>query len=75
MFPNAEHGMWEFVVAPDGTRVSTRQPEGYFRMLVDFARDGRLLGAYGADLISDTERGKWTGEKLKDQTTLAISSS
>jgi len=58
MFPNAEHGMWEYVVAPDGTRVSTRQPEGYFRMLVDFARDGWLHGAYGADLISDTERGK-----------------
>src|SRR5215469_3374361 len=58
MFPNAEHGMWEYVVAPDGTRVSTRQPEGYFRMLVDFARDGWLHGAYGADLISDIERGK-----------------
>lgn len=58
MFPDAEHGMWEFEVAPDGTRLSTRQPEGYFRMMVDFVRDGRLHGSYGADLVSDTERGK-----------------
>ena len=58
MFPSAEHGMWEFEVAPDGTRLSTRQPKGYFRMMVDYARDGRLHGAYGADLISDPERGK-----------------
>ena len=56
MFPNAEHGMWEFEVAPDGTRLPTRQPEGYFRMIVDFVRDGRLHGAYGADLVSDTEQ-------------------
>lgn len=58
MFRNAEHGMWEYEVAPDGTRLSTRQPEGYFRMMVDFARDGRLHSAYGADLVSDRERGK-----------------
>lgn len=58
IFPDAEHGMWEYEVAPDGTRLSTRQPDGYFRMLVDFARDGRLHGAYGADLISDSEGDK-----------------
>jgi len=57
MFPGAEHGIYEYEVAPDGTRLWTRQPEGYFRMMVDYARDGRLHGAYGADLISGIERG------------------
>jgi uncharacterized protein len=56
MFRGAEHGMYEYEVAPDGTRLSTRQPEGYFRMMVDFIRGGRLHGSYG-DLVSNTERG------------------
>jgi uncharacterized protein len=47
VYPHAEHVMYEYEVAPDGTRVWTRQPEGYFRMMVDFMRDGRLHGAYG----------------------------
>lgn len=58
MFRGAEHVMYQYEVAPDGTRLWTRQPEGYFRMMVDFIRDGRLHGTYGADLISDTERRK-----------------
>jgi uncharacterized protein len=53
MFRGAEHGMLEYEVAPDGTRLSTRQPEGYFRMMVEFMRDGRLNGSYG-DLVSIT---------------------
>ena len=56
VFRSAEHGLYEFEVAPDGTRLSTRQPEGYFRMMVDFMRDGRLHGPFG-DLVSKTERG------------------
>jgi uncharacterized protein len=58
IFPGAEHGIWEFEVAPDGSRLSTRHPEGYFKMMVEYARDGRIHGTYGAELISDTERGK-----------------
>ena len=58
MFRGAEHVMYEYEVAPDGTRLWTRQPEGYFRMMVDFVRDGRLRGSYGADLVSDAARGK-----------------
>jgi uncharacterized protein len=57
MFRGAEHGLYEYEVAPDGTRLSTRQPEGYFRMMVDFFRDGRLHGSYGADLISNPRPG------------------
>jgi dienelactone hydrolase len=63
VFPGAQHGMYEYEVASDGTRLSTRQPEGYFRMMVDFIRDGRLHGQYGADLynrliLRRRERGK-----------------
>jgi uncharacterized protein len=58
MFPGAEHVMYEYEVAPDGTRLWTRQPEGYFRMMVDFIRDGRLHGSYGADLGSGDQRAK-----------------
>jgi uncharacterized protein len=58
IFPGAEHVMYEYEVAPDGTRLDTRQPEGYFRMMVDFIRDVRLSGSYGADLVSDAVHGK-----------------
>ena len=51
LYPGAEHGMTEFEVAPNGERVSTRFPEGYFAMMRDFARDGRLRGAYGRSAI------------------------
>ena len=42
-FPNADHGMYEFETLPDGERVSTRQPEGYFSLMKDFA-EGRFRG-------------------------------
>lgn len=46
-YPRAEHGMTLFETAADGTRVSTRYAPGYFAMMRDFARDGRLHEAYG----------------------------
>jgi uncharacterized protein len=46
-YPKAEHGMTLFETAPDGSRLSTRYEPGYFAMVRDFARDGRLGGAYG----------------------------
>jgi hypothetical protein len=46
-YPGAEHGMTLFETAADGSRVSTRYAPGYFRMIRDFARDGRLRGSYG----------------------------
>ncbi len=52
VFPKAEHGMTEFEEAPDGTRVSTRFTAGYFRLLVDFARDGRAGKGYGDAAIT-----------------------
>jgi pimeloyl-ACP methyl ester carboxylesterase len=52
MFPRAEHGMTEYEPAPSGERVSTRYAPGYFAMLRDFIRDGRLADAYGASAIT-----------------------
>lgn len=46
-YPHAEHGMTVFETRPDGTRVSTRYEPGYFAMIRDFARLGRLKGKYG----------------------------
>ena len=47
IYPHAEHGMTLFETTADGTRLSTRYAPGYFAMIRDFARDGRLRGAYG----------------------------
>jgi uncharacterized protein len=46
-YPEAEHGMTLFDVNPDGTRSSTRFAPGYFQLIRDFARDGKLTGSYG----------------------------
>ncbi len=51
IFPHAEHGIYEFETKPDGERDDTRNPDGYFAMLRDFARDGRLKGRYGASVL------------------------
>jgi uncharacterized protein len=52
VFPHAEHGIYEFETGPDGERVDTRNAEGYFAMMRDFARDGRLKGPYGASVVT-----------------------
>jgi hypothetical protein len=36
-----------FETGADGSRISTRYASGYFRMIRDFARDGKLDGSYG----------------------------
>ena len=47
VYPRAEHGIYEFETKPDGTRVDTRNPDGYFQMMRDYILDGKLHGAYG----------------------------
>jgi len=57
LYPHAEHGMTLFETTADGKRQSTRYPSGYFAMIRDFARDGRLHGPYGdAGLSTETDR-------------------
>lgn len=52
VFPNIEHGIYEFETKPDGTRVDTRNPEGYFAMMRDFILHGRLdTRRYGTSTI------------------------
>jgi len=46
-FPGAEHGITEFEIAADGSRASTRYSAGFFEILRDYARDGRLRPRYG----------------------------
>jgi uncharacterized protein len=52
IFPHAEHGIYEFETKPDGERDDTRNSDGYFAMMRDFARDGRLDGPYGSSVVT-----------------------
>jgi pimeloyl-ACP methyl ester carboxylesterase len=56
MFPHAGHGIFEYETLPDGSRVSTRNADGYFSMMRDFIRRGRLRAHYGSSVISDPSR-------------------
>ncbi len=47
-FPGTDHGIIEFETAADGERTGIRYADGYFPMLVDWIRDGRLQASpYG----------------------------
>lgn len=47
VYPGAEHGMTEYELNAKGERVSTRFSPGYFKMMADFIRDGRIERHYG----------------------------
>lgn len=51
-YPHAEHGMTLFETTAGGTRLSTRYAPGYFAMVRDFARDGRLKPPYGDSVLT-----------------------
>jgi len=51
VFPHADHGIYEYETAADGERLSTRNSDGYFKMMRDFILDGRTKGAYGGSTI------------------------
>lgn len=46
VFPDTDHGMYEFVEKPDGSRSNTRVTDGYFRLIGDWII-GRTEGPYG----------------------------
>lgn len=52
VYPGAEHGMTLFETAPDGTRISTRYADGYFRMMRDFIATGDIDDRYGDAIVS-----------------------
>lgn len=54
LFPDTEHGMWEFAEAPDGSRTVTRITEGYFRLVADYMKDA-LDPPYGRGVVTPPE--------------------
>jgi len=55
MFPHSQHGIYEYETKPDGTRANTRNPDGYFALLRDFAL-GRLNATYGDSTVSPAKK-------------------
>lgn len=52
VYPGAEHGMTEYELNKRGERVSTRYAPGYFQMMADFIREGRIGANYGKAAIT-----------------------
>jgi pimeloyl-ACP methyl ester carboxylesterase len=46
VFPETDHGMYEFVEKPDGTRTNTRVTDGYFKLIGDWVK-GEASVRYG----------------------------
>ena len=58
VYPGAEHGMTEYELNAKGERLSTRFAPGYFQMMADFIRDGRIGEHYGKAEITRSPKGK-----------------
>jgi dienelactone hydrolase len=56
VYPGAEHGMTEYELSDTGERISTRFAPGYFQMMADFVRDGRIGEHYGNAQITSGPR-------------------
>lgn len=52
VYPGAEHGMTAYELDAKGERVSTRYEPGYFRMMADFIRDGRIGARYDGAVMT-----------------------
>jgi len=48
VFAHTEHGIYEYETTADDERLSTRHPDGYLQMMVDFARGTPLQARYGS---------------------------
>lgn len=46
-YPDTDHGIVRFETAPNGVRTSLGYAPGYYQAVLDWARTGRLDGAYG----------------------------
>jgi acetyl esterase/lipase len=53
VYPHAQHGLYEFETKPDGTRVDTRNSDGYFHMMRDYILDGKLRGKHGDAVLHE----------------------
>lgn len=52
VYPGAEHGMTLYELSDKGERLSTRYVQGYFQMMSDFIKAGRIGDAYGDAAIT-----------------------
>jgi hypothetical protein len=52
VYPGAEHGMTLYELDAKGERLSTRYAPGYFQMMADFVRSGRIGSHYGGAEIT-----------------------
>ena len=52
IFPGVDHGIYEYEIRADGSRVSTRAPAGYFALMRDFILRRPIGQGYGAEFIS-----------------------
>jgi pimeloyl-ACP methyl ester carboxylesterase len=55
MFPDTDHGMFEYETLPDGSRRVTRITDGYLRLLADWIR-GTPQGSYGRGMQLGDEK-------------------
>lgn len=51
LFHRAEHGILEYETTPDGTRLSTRNSQSYFKMMRDYVLEGRLQHEYQSSVL------------------------
>jgi uncharacterized protein len=59
VYPGAEHGITLYELGAKGERISTRYAPGYFAMMRDFIRNGRIAGHYdSAEIIQSRIRRK-----------------
>jgi hypothetical protein len=65
VYPGAEHGMTEYEIDANGDRVSTRFAPGYFQMMADFIRYGRIKDHYGNAAIDQVLRYKDLNHTVK----------
>lgn len=55
-FPATDHGITEYVTAPDGTRLRTRYADGYRRAVLDWVKTGKLTPPYGKGVVIATPK-------------------
>ncbi|MEO0576833.1 MAG: alpha/beta hydrolase [Pseudomonadota bacterium] len=46
VFPDTDHGMWEYTQDENGKRTSTKVTDGFYRLMADWAKQ-RVAGQYG----------------------------
>lgn len=57
VYPGAEHGMTLFELGANGERLPTRYAPGYFQMMADFIKNGRIGNHYGgAEITKEIKR-------------------